>query len=138
MYVGEMLNKSGSDTRGLTLGEAPASMSVRTRIRGYDSAMDGGYMHTACALTVRARLGRHLGGAGAQLPRHTAASSEGGCSLDSGGAPQPRQPIGCCQMRADRPRDAHFVPPAPQALRDEDAHHHSGVSPPPPPPAGTA
>jgi len=45
MYVGEMLNKSGSDTRGLTLGEAPASMSVRTRIRGYDSAMDGGYMH---------------------------------------------------------------------------------------------
>merc|ERR1711865_1087266 len=46
MFVGSMLNKTEktSDTRGLTLGEAPF-MSVATRVRGYDSAMDGGYMH---------------------------------------------------------------------------------------------
>merc|ERR1711865_703377 len=47
MFVGNMLNKTEktSDTRGLKkLGGAPF-MSVGTRVRGYDSAMDGGYMH---------------------------------------------------------------------------------------------
>merc|ERR1740115_392738 len=48
MFVGHMLNltEKTSDTRGLekTYPNAPF-ISVSTRLRGYDSAMDGGYMH---------------------------------------------------------------------------------------------
>ena len=73
MYVGNMLNmtEKTSDTRGLTLGEAPF-MSVATRVRGYDSAMDGGYMH--CVRVESARLGRRPGQSSAPRPPWRAAA----------------------------------------------------------------
>ena len=62
MYVGHNLNltERTSDTLGLeaTSPNAPF-MSVGTRLRGYDSAMDGGYMH--CVRVESARLGRRRG-----------------------------------------------------------------------------
>ena len=45
MFVENMLNQTnGGNTESLTLEEAPF-MSVGTRVRGYDSASDGGNMH---------------------------------------------------------------------------------------------
>ena len=75
MFVGHMLNltEKTSDTRGLeaTYPNAPF-MSVGTRLRGYDSAMDGGYMH--CVRVESARLGRRPGQSSAPRPPWRAAA----------------------------------------------------------------
>ena len=104
MFVGKMLNltKETSDTRGLTLGEAPF-MSVGTRERGYDSAMDGGYMH--CARVESARLGRRRGTAqhhgllGGRLLSRLRRSPRAATSS-----------VGCCQMRPSPRRPFRFFP----------------------------
>ena len=75
MFVGHMLNltEKTSDTRGLekTSPNAPF-ISVDTRLRGYDSAMDGGYMH--CVRVESARLGRRPGKSSAPRPPWRAAA----------------------------------------------------------------
>ena len=106
MYVGHNLNltERTSDTLGLeaTSPNAPF-MSVGTRLRGYDSAMDGGYMH--CARVESARLGRRRGTAqhhgllGGRLLSRLRRSPRAATSS-----------VGCCQMRPSPRRPFRFFP----------------------------